>query len=201
MAQEVEAKFYIRRIAGLRHRLETLGAQLKEARVKESNIRFDTPGRDLRRLGLVLRLRQDSRARLTYKGADESDGSGALNRREVEFTVSDFDEARELFEALGYEIALTYEKFRTTYELDNTEIMVDEMPYGNFVEIEGESKQLLPIAEKLGLQWDAAIQESYSRLFDRLKERQHLEFRDLTFENFKDLTVTPEELGVQPADQ
>ncbi len=200
MAQEVEAKFYIRRIAGLRHRLETLGAQIKEARVKESNIRFDTPGRDLRRMGLVLRLRQDSRARLTYKGADESDGSGALNRREVEFTVSDFDEARELFEALGYEIALTYEKFRTTYELDDTEIMLDEMPYGNFVEIEGDSKQLRPVAEKLGLQWDAAIRESYSRLFDRLKEKRQLEFRDLTFENFKDLTVTPEELGVQPAD-
>ena len=201
MAQEVEAKFYVRRITGLRHRLETLGARLKEARVKESNLRFDTPGQDLRRMGLVLRLRQDTRARLTYKGADESDGSGPLSRREVEFAVSDFDMARELFEALGYVIALTYEKFRTTYELDGTEIMVDEMPYGNFVEIEGESSLLRPTAEKLGLEWEASIRESYSRLFDRLKEKRHLEFRDLTFENFKDMTVTPDELGVQPADQ
>ncbi len=199
MAQEVEAKFYVQKLDVMQQRLEAIGAKLTDPRVKETNLRFDTPGRHLTQAGLVLRLRQDTRARLTYKGADANQ-TGALSRREIEFTVSDFDAARELLEALGYRIALIYEKFRTTYKLDNTEIMLDEMPYGNFIEIEGQGDRLRPIADKLGLKWDAAVQESYSGLFDRLRQRRGLKFRDLTFDNLKDVSVSPGDLGVKSAD-
>jgi adenylate cyclase, class 2 len=199
MAQEIEAKFYVSRPEELQYRLEALGAKLSEPRILESNIRFDTPKGELKKAGRVLRLRQDSRARLTYKDADSPQG-GALSRREIEFSVSDYDAAREFLEALGYVVVLTYEKNRTTYKLDDAEIMLDEMPYGNFVEIEGEAGELRPIADKLGLKWDASIQQSYSQLFDRLRARRGLEFRDLTFDNFRDIQVSAADLGVKPAD-
>jgi adenylate cyclase class 2 len=199
MAQEIEAKFYVQRLGELRRRLESLGAKLAESRILELNIRFDTPRQEFQAAGRVLRLRQDSRARLTYKDRD-SVQSGALSRREIEFTVSDFDAAREFLEALGYQIALTYEKYRTTYKMDGVEIMLDEMPYGHFVEIEGAEPGLRPTAEKLGLRWEAAIRVSYSGLFDMLRTRRDLQFRDLTFENFKSIEVSADDLGVQPAD-
>lgn len=199
MAQEIEAKFYVMRPDELRRRLEALGAKLTEPRILEVNIRFDTPQQEFQQSGRVLRLRQDSRVRLTYKDSDKIQ-SGAMSRREIEFTVSDFDSAKEFLEALGYQVALTYEKYRTTYQMPGVEIMLDEMPYGNFVEIEGDEAQLRPTADKLRLKWEAAIQDSYSGLFAKLRARRHMQVRDLTFENFKAVEVSADDLGVQPAD-
>ncbi len=200
MATETEAKFYIEHRDTLQKRIESVGATLSEPRVLETNLRFDTPDHDLHQVGYVLRLRQDTRARMTFKDGEQTQG-GAFNRRELEFTVSDFDTAKELLQALGYEVSFTYEKYRTTYKLDGAEIMLDEMPYGNFVEIEGPEKMIRALADKLQLKWDAAIQDSYSMLFDKLRAHQGWHMRDLSFENFKQLPVTPELLGVTPADK
>ncbi len=199
MATETEAKFYIQHPDALRQRIESLGATLAEPRVLETNLRFDTPDHDLHQLGYVLRLRQDTRARMTFKDAEQTQG-GAFNRRELEFTVSDFDTAKELLHALGYEVSFTYEKYRTTYKLDGAEIMLDEMPYGDFVEIEGPEDAIRSVAEKLRLNWASAIQDSYSLLFEKLRAHQGWRMRDLSFANFKQLPVTPELLGVTPAD-
>ncbi len=148
----------------------------------------------------MLRLRKDSRARLTYKDSDQIE-AGALSRRELEFTVSDFDEAKDMLEALGYELVFIYEKYRTTYKLGGVEVMLDEMPYGPFVEIEGEGALLQNTAEELGLKWDASIHDTYSGLFDHLREHKKLTFGDLTFANFEGLRITPDDLGVTPADE
>ncbi len=199
MAQETEAKFYILRAADLQRRIETLGANLTAHRVHELNLRFDTPDRELHQVGHVLRLRQDTRARLTYKDAARVD-AGALSRSELEITVSDFNETRNLLEALGYQVAFIYEKYRTTYRLGGTELMVDEMPYGEFLEIEGEAEGIRPSAERLGLTWSAAIPDSYSALFERLRANRGFGFRDLTFENFAGLSISSTDLGVMPAD-
>jgi adenylate cyclase class 2 len=200
MAEENEAKFYLQRPAEFQQHIESLGAKVVEARVYELNLRFDTPGLDLRRAAQVLRLRQDRRARLTYKDS-ESIVSGSLSRRELEITVSDFGVTKELLEALGFEVVFIYEKYRTTYELDEVEVVLDELPYGQFVEVEGERNSLRTAAEKLGLDWEAAIPASYSRLFEHLRASRALEFRDLTFENIRGFRVLPADLGVRPADR
>ena len=176
-----------------------LGGGLIQPRVLEIKLRFDNSDGDFQREGRVLRLRRDDAIRLTYK-----DGSqlldGALSRREIEFAVSDFDSAKQFIEALGYKVFFVYEKFRATFELDDAHIMLDETPIGNFIEIEGAMEALKPIAKKLGLNWDAAIPASYHALFERVCEARGLSFRDLSFENFKGMKVSPDDLGVKPAD-
>jgi adenylate cyclase, class 2 len=199
MSREVEAKFYVRGLNGLQQRLSGLDARLIQARTHEVNLRFDTDDNELRRTGRVLRLRQDTASRITYKDAGQVE-NGALNRREVEFTVSDFDAAREFLEALGFKLVFVYEKQRTTYKWEGLEVMLDELPYGDFVEIEGSDCPLQSAAEKLGLRWERAIPASYSQLFEILRTRRNLAFRDLTFENFDAIQVSPDDLGVQPAD-
>ena len=79
--------------------------------------------------------------------------------------------------------------------------MLDELPYGNFVEIEGESDALEPAASKLSLTWKTAIPVSYHVLFERVREARVLTFRDLTFENFNEIHILPIDLGVTPADK
>jgi adenylate cyclase class 2 len=199
--QELEIKLYLLDMPAFQQRVESLGGQLIEPRLHEINLRFDTPDEQLTRASQVLRLRQDTAARLTYKGPGETiDGVHA--RREIEFTVSDYQSARALLEALGYQVSLMYEKYRTTYELDGLQVTLDEMPYGNFTEIEGpDAEQIRVMAEKLGVNWGARILESYTSLFDHLREKLGLTFRDLSFENFKEIDVTHQALGVQPADE
>jgi adenylate cyclase class 2 len=198
--KEIEVKFYISRLKELEEKLIEQGGQLKEARVYEINLRFDTPDLSLLKSGRLLRLRLDSRARLTYKGIGRVDG-GARLRQELEFTVSDFDTAQAVFEALGYEVYMMYEKYRATYILRDLEIVLDEMPYGDFLEIEGPDGESIQVAaQQLDLNWDARILDSYTVLFENVRGQLGFDFRDLSFENFKGLTVTPENLGVIFAD-
>jgi adenylate cyclase class 2 len=197
--QELEVKYYLASLAELEGRLKRLGARLAQPRVHEVNLRFDTPASDLSRSLRVLRLRRDSEARVTFKGPGSEVG-GARLRQELEFTVSDFDTARALFEALGYQVYLMYEKYRTTYELNGVLVTLDEMPYGSFAEIEGpDGDRIQAAAQSLGLDWANRILDSYTTLFDRVQEALGLAFRDLSFANFQGVEVPVQALGIGPS--
>jgi len=204
--QEIEAKFYVRDLEQIRASLEGLEAHLIQARVLETNIRFDLPDARLSSEKRVLRLRHDTDARLTYKSAS-TNNQGVLDRTEIEFTVEDFEKAKRFLEALGYQPIFYYEKYRTTYVLPETSegslhVMLDELPYGNFVEIEGNSvESIREVASQLNLNWDAVVGTSYSALFRRLGEtHSDLDPRYLTFAELNGLNIRAKELSVYPAD-
>jgi adenylate cyclase class 2 len=137
---------------------------------------------------------------MTYKGPS-SDKQGVTLRQEIEFKVSNFAAARRLLEALGFEVIVAYEKYRTTYALEGVEVMLDELPYGTFCEIEGTTPALIQaLANQLGLDWAARSMSSYMMLFEQVKGQKRLSFRDLYFANFKGITVSPNDLGLKPAD-
>jgi adenylate cyclase class 2 len=123
-------------------------------------------------------------------------------RQEFEFTVSDYGAARKLFEALGYEVSLLYEKYRASYLLGGVHVTLDEMPYGEFLEVEGpDPDSIRATAQQLDLDWGARVLDSYTVLFERLRSVMGFTFRDLSFANFKQLGVTLAELGIPFADQ
>jgi adenylate cyclase class 2 len=79
--------------------------------------------------------------------------------------------------------------------------MLDELPFGNFVEIEAANNILIDgMVQMLGLDGSRGIATNYLGLMHIVKERLELPFEDLTFENFAGLTVAPTDLGVEPAD-
>lgn len=198
--KEIEAKFYVRDLAGVEARLRGLKARLIQARVHEKNIRFDTPSHSLSKEGRALRLRQDDQIRMTYKGPSAVK-DGVSDRVEIEFAVDDFQKAGQFFEALGYEKIFFYEKYRATYELVNAHIMLDELPYGEFVEIEGESIQAIhAVAEQLHLKWAAAIGTSYLSLFQRVCKLRGLDSTQLTFAAFGASRPGEGDLAVVAAD-
>ena len=199
--EEIEVKLYVRNLANIQSRLLDLGASLLEPRAHENNLRYDLPDGNLRAGKRVLRLRQSGDARLTYKGpAEERDG--VMARTEIEFTVGDFDAAKQFLASLGYVEVAVYEKFRTTYALDSTHIMLDELPYGNFVEIEGpDTASIRALAVRLNLDFEAAIPASYLALFERLCTDRALDPSRLTFESLNHIHITPEMLRVRPADE
>ena len=197
--QELEVKFYVQDLASVERRLVALEARLVQPRTYEINLRFDTPTGDLARGLQVLRLRQDTAARLTYKGPAQA-RDGVRVRQEIEFVVEDFETARAFLEALGYRVSMLYEKFRTVYDIDDVHVTLDELPYGSFVEIEGPgAERIKAVNQHLGLDWTASVAESYVMLFDRLRRVMNLSFRDLAFENFQGLEITAESLNVRSA--
>ncbi len=199
--QETEVKFYVREIKTIEACLQDLEALLIQPRTFEKNIRFDVSERSLSKDKRVLRLRMDDKARLTYKGPSEL-VRGALTRQEIELIVDDFNQAALLLEALGYEPIFLYEKYRTTYGLNGTKIMLDELPYGNFVEIEGEdNNRIRAAAGELNLNWDRSIPASYHVLFERLVQSQGLLIKGLVFNNFSELQIAPSDLSIDPADE
>ena len=198
--QELEVKFYLADIEALRRKLEGLGAHLVQPHTYERNLRFDTPEGILTQHQQVLRLRQDTANRLTYKGPSQvKDGVSA--RTEIEFIVGDFENAQKLFEALGYQINMVYEKYRTVYDLNGTLVTLDEMPFGNFAEIEGsDGASIQAVCHRIGLMWELRTLQSYTQLFQIVKQNLGLTLRDLTFENFTGIRVGPSHLELAPAD-
>lgn len=197
---EIEVKFLVRNLQRLATQLASLGARLIQPRTYERNLRFDRPDASLRLARQVLRLRQDDAARLTFKGPGQA-VDGIYIRQEIEFVVEDFDKARSFLEALGYQPVMFYEKYRTTYDLGGVLVMLDEMPYGNFIEIEGDTTaDIYTLADQLGLDKSRNICASYTALFDQVRQTLGLSFTDLSFDNFRGVTVPPAALGQDYAD-
>lgn len=198
--KELEVKFFASDLGALAKRVLALGGSLVQERTHEYNLRFDNRKGDLSEAMSMLRLRRDSGNRITFKGPSETLG-GVLARTEIEFDVSDFAAAQKLIEALGYRSNFVYEKYRTTYDIEGLKITLDEMPYGNFIEIEGpDAESIHSMAERMQLDWEERLPETYISIFRRLKELAKLGFTDLTFENFKDHEVNMARVGVKPAD-
>jgi adenylate cyclase, class 2 len=199
--REIEVKYAIADLPALEARLNAIGAQIIQERIFENNLRFDTRDSGLNKTASVLRLRQDTAARMTFKGPSVMQ-TGVLDRLEIEFVVSDFNAARALLEALGFQISMVYEKYRAMYRVGNVIVTLDEMPYGSFAEIEGpDVASLQDVSRQLGLNWDAAVPQSYSDIFVKLKEVMGWNFRDLSFENFANREFNLQELDIFPADQ
>jgi adenylate cyclase, class 2 len=192
--QETEIKFHIPDLFSFEERVRENGAVLKQARTHELNLRFDTPDQKLTKQFQVLRLRQDQSIHLAFKGAADP-ASEVSVRQEIEFEVSDSASARQFLEALGYQVTISYEKYRTTYQLENTEVVLDELPYGNFVEIEGpDLPSIKKIAAILQLNWKDRIKLSYLAMFNQLKEQFNLTASNLLFDELKDSSYSIEDL-------
>ena len=183
---EVEVKFLVDDLDAVRRRLAAAGAEAGAPRVYERNIRFDTADEALLARQSLLRLRQDSRVRLTYKGLAAQDAaSEAKIREEIELTVEDFDRMALIFARLGFGAVQTYEKYRETFHWRDVEVVLDEMPFGNFVELEGATDgDLKAAAAALGLDWSRRLLTNYLELMEQACQTFDLPFRDLTFANF-----------------
>jgi adenylate cyclase class 2 len=188
---EVEVKFLIDDLAAFRQRLLAADAIPLKPRIYERNVRFDTADEALRQRDELLRLRQDSAVRLTFKGPSlYATTSEAKVREEIEVEVSDLAQTALIFERLGFQPIQVYEKYRETFYWQNVEIVLDEMPFGNFVELEGDENSIKDAAAALNLGWSQRIVDNYLTMMERLIHHYHLPFEDITFDNFQDHPVS-----------
>jgi adenylate cyclase class 2 len=191
---EVEVKFWVFDAAQLRNRIRSVGAPGREP-VAETNIRFENAGENLLRRRCLLRLRKGFEVSLTFKSPPEHDLPDFKVHRELEVVVGDFNLMQRILEAIGFHPAQTYEKIRQVFSFGDVQLCLDRLPFGDFLEIEGEPAAIRRMAERLGLRWEQRIVMNYLQMFEIIKTSLGLAFSDITFENFKGVSCPPEILA------
>lgn len=165
---EREIKFPGAELEKLRERLLDLEAERVGPPAFEDNWILDREG-ELISSGRILRLRTDGgRARLTFKGPMRLEGNVKV-REEREIEISGAEEARALFENLGYRVVRRYQKVREEWHLGGVTIALDHTPIGDFAEFEGDGAET--VAKRCGFDPEKAERRSYLRLYeDHLKK-------------------------------
>jgi adenylate cyclase class 2 len=119
--------------------------------------------------------------------------SEAKVREELEIEVGDFDTAVLIFQRLGFKPVQVYEKYRETFQLADVEVVLDEMPFGNFLELEGSEEGIKTAVASLGLDWSQRLTTNYLAIMAQLKAHYNLSFDDITFANFANVKVAVSE--------
>lgn len=163
MAVEIEKKYILdkKKIVELTAKLGELGAVFSYETFEENYLHR---GGLLDNRQAVLRLRKtEQRTLLTYKEKLAPDG-GFKQQIEFETEVSDVDAMESIIGALGYKLSVVYEKHRKSWHLGNVEVVLDELPFGYYMEIEGDMDDILNAEKLLGA--DALTPEArgYPRL-------------------------------------
>lgn len=185
---EIEVKFYLTEIESIRNRMVELGAE-STGRVFETNIRFDDADNSLFRKKSLLRLRRDTKTILTYKCEPPEKDDQFKTFREFEVEVSDLTAMQRILDRLGFHQVQIYEKWRETFLYNGTTLCLDTMPFGVFLEIEGQREDIKRNAAAIGLDWDKRITLNYLAIFDIIRQQLDLPYQDVTFDNFKNTQV------------
>lgn len=151
MAEEVEKKYRLSKEHGVEilEKLENAGAQFVGEDFEE-NILYR--GGILSLKPCVLRLRRtQNKTVLTYKESRPSTTS-VKRRLERETKIENADEMHAILENLGYVPSLVYEKRRKIYQFETVEVVLDELPFGFYLEIEGEEDAILAAEKQLGIE-------------------------------------------------
>jgi len=191
-SKEIEIKLEVRHPRALKRRLAELGFRRVKARHFESNRLLDFPNLALRKAQRLLRLRfADGKCLLTFKGAPARSRHYKV-RTELETEVEDGGELKEILEGAGLREVFRYDKYRTEYapgagrkhivrpegtvrrRLGSTrrapergELVYDETPIGNYLELEGPKRWIDEVAGRLGYERPDYITMSYAALYDQ----------------------------------
>ena len=154
----------------------------------ELNLSLDDKNTTLFKNKYLLRLRQDQKNRITVKMPSEVADNRFKTLKEIEIEVDDFEKATAVLNAIGFFEVQRYEKWRETFMIGKTQLLIDTMPYGDFLEIEGEKSDIFCLAEKLGLNWNERILANYLEIFAKIKGVLGLTFNDVTFDHFSPIS-------------
>ncbi len=188
MPMEHEAKFILIDSQEIRSKIVALNGH-SDGRFFETNVCYDDAKGSLAKKKSILRLRQDRKVWLTHKSPPTEANREVKAMNEIEVSVSNFESMDQILIAIGFHQAQVYEKWRETFILDDAQLCLDTMPFGDFLEIESAPKRVKSLAATLGLSWKKRVLDNYLSIFALIKKREQLPFNDVTFANFKDFQV------------
>lgn len=181
MALEQEVKLPFVTIEAARQTVHAAGGRLVHSRRLLSDTLLDTSDRHLHGAGTALRVRRDGdRAVLTWKGPLHP--GPVKSREELETPIGDARTVETMLAALGYSAVFRSQKYREDYDIDGVTVIVDETPFGVFVEIEADPVAIERTAARLGCTPADYRLESYPALWRAWRAAHGLPFADMVFD-------------------
>ena len=156
---------------------QSIERRLREIEASPSELEFEENtlyrGGKLDFGGCALRLRRvGDRAILTFKQRIPTT-SAIKHQREEESVVTDADAVSAILISLGFQPALVYEKRRARWKIGKAVVVIDELPFGLFMEIEASEKEILRVEKMLGAETLPAVMETYPALTARLGKKRN----------------------------
>jgi len=180
MALEIERKYRFSDFDVLRTRLRETQAEYG-GRDFEENTVWDTPSLELKESEILLRLRRvGENSVLCLKKPPERRNIISKHKvfDEVETSVEDPEGMATILRNLGYGVAFRYEKLRETWWMDRVTVCLDHLPFGRFVELEGDEESIPRAEEVLGLQDCQTTTMNYHQLHKAYRRECGLEDQD-----------------------
>ena len=119
----------------------------------------------------VLRVRKtQDKTILTFKRRIQNDFD-VKQQIEHETEIANAEEIENIIENLGFVPRLVYEKRRKTWNFRQVEIVLDELPFGLFMEIEGSITEIAEAEMLLEIEDFETEHETYPRLTVKFGER------------------------------
>ena len=163
MKIETEKKYRLsqKRLDEITDRLIELKAEFRK---EVFEVNYQHRGGEMDERGATLRLRKiGDFTVLTYKEKIKT-GDGSKQRLEYETSVADVDAMEKIIERLGYRLTAVYEKRRKYWHFGDVEVVLDELPFGLFMEIEGTVEEIEKAESLLGLKEIEREPRGYPRL-------------------------------------
>ncbi|HLA95910.1 MAG TPA: class IV adenylate cyclase [Pyrinomonadaceae bacterium] len=163
MAIETEKKYRLspKRLEEIVQKLTDVGASFTK---EVFEVNFQHRGGQMDERGATLRLRKmGDFTILTYKEKIKNE-TGAKQKIEFETAVADVDAMENIIEHLGYRLTAVYEKRRKYWQLGDVEVVLDELPFGLFMELEGTIEAIEKAEKMLGLKEIEREPRGYPRL-------------------------------------
>ncbi len=181
---EYEATFIKINKDQMRQKLKEVGAKLIKPEFLMKRIVFHPP-KEIKNGWMRVRDEQD-KITMSLKIIT---GSKITDQKEVELTITDFDEGCKFLEAIGAKRKSYQETKREHWHYDGAEITIDTWPALNpFVEIESDNEKIVKeVSEKLGFIWQdayfGATDEIYEKELGIPREIINQKTSEITFEN------------------
>src|SRR5207302_2453875 len=120
----------------------------------------------------ALRLRRfNDRAKLTFKQRIPT-SSVIKHQQEEETEIANADAAHAILTELGFRPALVYEKRRIRWNIGRTKVVIDELPFGLFMEIEASEREIRRVERLIGAEALPAVIETYPTLTGKFGKKR-----------------------------
>lgn len=176
---ELEYKFWVEDKAGLIAALDKK-AKSKRQRQYQKTVMFDNPGKLMQKTDGRIRVRTLGKSGdkiLTYKRPLPPQ-NGA--KREIEYEISFNDpgnQIEKILRSIEFTPTTSYERYQTQWKIDETKITLDEYPFADVVEIEGEKETIEKLAQELGFNPREGLTKPIDTLFQEWRGKKGLSFK------------------------
>ena len=160
---EIEIKFKLEEKDNARSKLLALGG-IPQKPYKQTTYGFFSE--DSIEKGIFPRIRNEhGKIVLTVK-VRPKEKTNYFERKEYLMEILNAEDGVKIMKSMGYDQVRVFEKTREEWKFNNVEVVLDELYFGTYIEIEGSKKEIEEMVKRLGFEKKERITKAYLGLED-----------------------------------